>query len=88
MAEAQKKEDPSQAVKDAKEAFKGSVAVTSNGHKCVVLPGQIIVVCRNAGFRRAGIEHPAMKVYKRGELKAHQLAMMRAEPLLEIIEVG
>lgn len=72
---------------EAKDAFANAVAVTSNGHDCVVRSGEIIVVCREPGFRRAGIVHPALKVYKKGEL-GKSLERMRSEPLLEIIEVG
>lgn len=78
----------SRAEEDAKVAFERAVLITSNGHDCVVHPGEIIVVCRDPGFRRAGIEHPAMRVYRRYELSKKQLGLMRAEPLLEIIEVG
>nr|WP_298797430.1 hypothetical protein [uncultured Acetobacter sp.] len=88
MATPPKKPEIDPALKDAKEAFEHSVAVTSNGHDCVVRPGEIIVICRDPGFRRAGIEHKALKVYKPGELKKQQLEKMRTEPKLEIIEVG
>ncbi|OUI98097.1 hypothetical protein [Acetobacter cibinongensis] len=80
--------DAAQAKEDAQIAFGQGVLISSNGHKCVVLPGQIIVVCREPGFRRGGIEHPAMHVYRRHQLSKKQLEQMRAEPLLEIIEVG
>ncbi|MBS1016924.1 MAG: hypothetical protein ABF673_09445 [Acetobacter persici] len=88
MATPPKKPEIDPALEDAKKAFEGSVAVTSNGHDCVVRPGEIIVICRDPGFRRAGIEHKALKVYKSGELKKHQLETLRTEPKLEIIEVG
>lgn len=83
-------ETPEQVLQEenAKVAFEDTVCVTSNGHKCVVKRGHIIVVCRDPGFRRAGIEHPAMAVYPRGKLNKKQLEQMRSEPLLEIIEVG
>lgn len=89
MAQAPKEKPPvNPELENAKAAFEHSVAVTSNGHKCVVRPGEIIVVCREPDFRRAGIEHPALKVYKPGELNEHVLKLLRAEPKLEIIEVG
>lgn len=88
MATPPKKPEIDPALEDAKKAFESSVAVTSNGHDCVVRPGEIIVICRDPGFRRAGIEHQALKVYKSGELKKHQLEKLRTEPKLEIIEVG
>lgn len=80
--------DPSDEKEDAEIAFTQGVLISSNGHECVVRPGQIIVVCREPGFRRSGIEHPSMHVYRRNELSKKQLEQMRSEPLLEIIEVG
>lgn len=76
------------ALTDAVETFEHAVCVTSNGHSCVARPGEIIVVCRDPGFRRAGIEHPPVAVYQKGKLTAKQLAAMRKEPLLEIVEVS
>lgn len=76
------------ALEEAVETFEHAVCVTSNGHRCVVRPGEIIVVCRDPGFRRAGIEHPSVAIYPKRKLTEKQLTAMRKEPLLEIVEVS
>ena len=47
----------------------------------------LIVVCREPGFRRAGIEHPLVAVYPYEDITDQQLALMQAEPMLVVIEV-
>ena len=53
-----------------------------------LVPGSLLVTCARPGFRRAGIEHPRLKVYGTDELTADQLEQMRREPLLTLVEVG
>lgn len=49
--------------------------------------GQIIIVCRQPGLRRAGIEHPAVAVYSDRDFTSDQLKKLKAEPLLEVLGV-
>lgn len=50
--------------------------------------GSLLVVCTDPGFKRAGIEHERLKVYADGELTPKQIAQMRREPKLTLVEVG
>ena len=50
--------------------------------------GSLLVVCAQPGFKRAGIEHERLHVYRDGELTLKQLGQMRREPKLTLIEVG
>ncbi|WP_282803050.1 hypothetical protein [Bombella apis] len=50
--------------------------------------GSLLVICSDPGFKRAGIEHERLKVYRDGELTAGQIAQMRREPKLTLVEVG
>lgn len=49
---------------------------------------RIVVTSRVPGFRRAGIEHPARKVYEAGQLTEKQLDAIRAEPNLTVMVEG
>lgn len=49
--------------------------------------GQIIIVCRQPGLRRAGIEHPAVAVYSDRDFTSDQFKSLKAEPLLEVLGV-
>ncbi|WP_156474417.1 hypothetical protein [Gluconobacter albidus] len=49
--------------------------------------GQIIIVCRQPGLRRAGIEHPAVAVYSDRDFTSDQVMSLKAEPLLEVLGV-
>lgn len=49
---------------------------------------RILITSAVPGFRRAGIEHPARKVYEPGELTAEQLDALRAEPNLTVVAIG
>jgi Mu-like prophage FluMu N-terminal domain len=49
--------------------------------------GSLIIVCRDPGFRRAGMAHPQVAVYPVGRFTAAQLTAMEDEPMLELIEV-
>lgn len=50
--------------------------------------GSLLVICTDPGFKRAGIEHERLAVYRDGELTAKQIAQMRREPKLTLVEVG
>lgn len=45
----------------------------------------LIVVCREPGFRRAGIEHPAVAVYPIDHFGDAELKQLAAEPNLELV---
>ena len=48
----------------------------------------VTIMCRQPGFRRAGIAHPARAEYLASAFTAEQLAQMKAEPMLEVFEAG
>lgn len=50
--------------------------------------GSLLVVCSDPGFKRAGIEHERLKVYRDGALTPSQISQMRREPKLTLVEVG
>lgn len=50
--------------------------------------GDIVVTCAEPGFRRAGLEHPHMRVHPEGSLTEEQLTLLRAEPKISVIEIG
>lgn len=50
--------------------------------------GSLLVICTDPGFKRAGIEHERLKVYADGDLTPRQIAQMRREPKLTLVEVG
>lgn len=50
--------------------------------------GSLIIVCRAPGFRRAGVEHPAVAVYPFEHFTAEQIKAMEREPMLQLIGVG
>ena len=52
-----------------------------------VQPGSLIVVCREPGFRRAGIAHPALEVYPADRFSRTEMAAMEAAPELALILV-
>lgn len=64
------------------------VRVTSNGHHLTLERGDVLVICRDPGFRRAGIAHDAVHVYPAGALAPATLSALRHEPQLEIVEVS
>lgn len=64
------------------------VEILSDQCRRFVQRESLIVVCREPGFRRAGIEHPLVAVYPCDDITDEQLALMRAEPMLVVIEVG
>ncbi|MFT8921666.1 hypothetical protein [Acetobacter sp.] len=49
---------------------------------------KLIIVCREPGFRRADMEHPAVGVYPLDRFTAEQISAMAEEPMLELIGVG
>ncbi len=46
----------------------------------------ITILCSRPGFRRAGISHPAKKVYPADAFTDRQLAALKAEPVLTVVE--
>ena len=74
---------------DARAAFTSGVAIMSKGDERMVPPGCVIVVCRDPGMRRAGIEHQALKVWKEGEITAEQVKIIAADTeTFAVIGVG
>lgn len=69
------------------QAVSSQVVLLSKGHARSVPNDSLIIVCREPGFRRAGIAHPAVEVYAADHFNAEQLAMLVAEPMLEVIGV-
>lgn len=49
--------------------------------------GQIIIVSRQPGLRRAGVVHPPVAVYAGGHFSTAEMDALTKEPLLEVIEV-
>lgn len=49
--------------------------------------GQIIIVSRQPGLRRAGVVHPPVAVYAKGHFSIGEMDALTKEPLLEVIEV-
>lgn len=64
------------------------VFLLSGGKRKSVPRDSIIIVCREQGFRRAGVEHPPVAVYAADHFSAYQLTLLRAEPVLEVIGVA
>jgi hypothetical protein len=52
------------------------------------MPKTLTIVSRKPGFRRAGIAHPARADYPAERFTADELAALKAEPMLEVIETG
>lgn len=50
--------------------------------------GSLLVVCSDPGFKRAGIAHERLHVYRNGELTPSQISQIRREPKLTLVEVG
>lgn len=48
----------------------------------------IQILCKQPGFRRLGMAHPAQAVYPDGYFTAAQIAVLRAEPMLVVTEVA
>jgi|GEM_PF-3414013 len=59
-----------------------------NDHKRVVHPGSLIITCQEPGFRRAGIAHPAFAVHDADRFSPNQIAQLRNESKLTVIEIG
>jgi hypothetical protein len=74
---------------DARTAFEGGVAIHGKGGSRMVPSGHLVVVCRDPGMRRAGIEHKALRVWKKGELSAAQIELIASDTeTFAVIEVG
>ncbi|MBY4640291.1 hypothetical protein K6L44_09895 [Gluconacetobacter entanii] len=85
--------DVALALKDeaaARKAFAEGVAIRGkDGGARMVPPGHVIIVCRDPGMRRAGIEHKALHVWRRGELTRAQIDRIAADTeTFAVIEVG
>lgn len=52
------------------------------------MPQTVTIVSRVPGFRRAGMAHPARAEYPASTFSAEQMALLQAEPLLEVIITG
>ncbi|MFT8644531.1 HI1506-related protein [Gluconacetobacter sp.] len=65
-----------------------TVSILSAAGVRKVAPGSLIVVSRQPGQRRAGVAHPAEAVYADDHFTKEQLKLMRADPMLCLIEVG
>ncbi|WP_336947387.1 HI1506-related protein [Asaia sp. HN010] len=59
-----------------------------NDRKRVVHPGSLIITCQEPGFRRAGIAHPAFAVHDADRFSPNQIAQLRNESKLTVIEIG
>lgn len=74
---------------DVRKTFKGGVAIHGKDDARMVPAGHLIVVCRDPGMRRAGIEHKALHVWKKGELSRDQIALIASDTeTFAVIEVG
>ncbi|MFT8423504.1 MAG: hypothetical protein ABF479_17350 [Gluconacetobacter sp.] len=49
--------------------------------------GKLIIVSRKPGLRRAGVAHPGVHVHSIRKFSALEMAELKAEPLLEVIEI-
>ena len=50
--------------------------------------GQLLIVCSRPGFRRAGLEHPHVKIWEQGELTPEQISELQQEPLITVVEIS
>ncbi|WP_336718528.1 HI1506-related protein [Asaia bogorensis] len=66
----------------------GAHILLPNGHKRIVHAGSLIITCQEPGFRRAGIAHPAFAVHDAGRFSPNQIAQLRNESKLTVIEIG
>ncbi|MFT9448426.1 HI1506-related protein [Gluconobacter japonicus] len=75
--------------KETKKALDKALGhVLTKGHSIKLHDGDIVITCSEPGFRRAGMEHPHMKVHPEGSLTETQLKMLRAEPKISVIKIG
>lgn len=74
---------------DAREAFAKGVAIRGKDGERMVPSGHVIIVCRDPGMRRAGIEHKALEVWPGGKLTRAQIDRIAADTeTFAVIEVG
>ncbi|MBL7232056.1 hypothetical protein [Komagataeibacter oboediens] len=74
---------------DARKAFAKGVAIRGKDGARMVPSGHVIIVCRDPGMRRAGIEHKALHVWRHGELTRAQIDRIAADTeTFAVIEVG
>ncbi|WP_429956212.1 HI1506-related protein [Gluconobacter japonicus] len=89
IMEKEKPEDPkAETPSKAKPPAKVLGHVLTKGHSIKLHEGDIVITCAEPGFRRAGLEHPHMKVHPEGSLTEAQLKLLRAEPKISVIEIG
>lgn len=48
----------------------------------------IQILCKQPGFRRCGVAHPAQAVYPDGHFSPAQMAALKAEPMLVVTEIA
>jgi len=76
------------AQQEAHEQRIGVHILLPNGRKRAVHPGSLIITCQEPGFRRAGIAHPAFAVHDEGRFLPNEIALLRNESKLTVIEIG
>ena len=81
-------EPHSGALQDMHEPRSGVHILLPNEHKRIVHPGSLIITCQEPGFRRAGIAHPAFAVHDADRFSPNQIAQLRNESKLTVIEIG
>lgn len=81
--------DPSaDAAKAAEEAKAAEAAKAAGARKSAGRSPALRITARIAGFRRAGVSHPAAPVdHEAGRFSADELAALRAEPALVVEEI-
>ena len=73
---------------NAAQADIGALLLSNASHlHAGVLRGHLIIVSRQPGLRRAAHVHPGVAVYPIGRFSPGAMAQLRAEPLLEVIEI-
>lgn len=75
-------------LRDTHEARSRAHILLPNEHKRIVHPGSLIITCQEPGFRRAGIAHPAFAVHDADRFSPNQIAQLRNESKLTVIEIG
>ncbi|MFT8422076.1 MAG: HI1506-related protein [Gluconacetobacter sp.] len=70
-----------------KGAAKVAARLLSTNSREDVEGGKLIIVCRKPGLRRAGVVHPGVHVHAIRKFSASQMDELKAEPLLEVIEI-
>jgi hypothetical protein len=82
-----KPDDATAPSKKGSKAKPESVAVEATEAPEPEVHGPLRIVCSQPGFRRAGIAHPASATHPADTFSAAQLAQLRAEPKLTVVEL-